>query len=257
MNRKTLEDELKLVLRETPAPTDKAHLERTLLLARKETLQKQNRKRISFGWFLQKQLSYIGWKIWGMQCLFLLVTVGFFPGFSGDPINPLHLAKLLFCLSVAVLMMALPLLYRCVRYRMQEIEAASRFSSVKLLLAKLIVIGIGDLVLLCGIFLAAAIKTSLPTDSVVFYLCFPFLLACGGCLFLLGHLPPHLFFMGSLALCTALMLGCSILPERYAFFLQSASPAGRAAVCALLFVFCAMQLRYIIYTSSYTETQLV
>lgn len=153
-------------------------------------------------------------------------------------------------------MTALPLLYRSARWRMQEIEAAARFSSIKLLLSKLIVIAIGDLSLLGGIFLTALVKTSLRADTIVIYLCFPFLLAGGGCLFMLGHFPPGRFLTGSLLFCSALALTFAFLPEQRRLLFQPTFSAGWAVVCGLLFAFCAHQIRYLIKTSTYVEMQL-
>ena len=173
MKKKLLEGQLKQILQESLVPSNETLLASTLLLAEKELSKKQSRKRISFPRFLQKQIIYIGWKIWSIQGLFLLAAVSILSDFSDYMKNPRHLARLLLCLSVAVCMTALPMLYRCARYRMQEIEAAARFSSVKLLLARLIVIGTGDLCLLTGIFLTTIIKTALPADSAILCLCVP------------------------------------------------------------------------------------
>lgn len=251
-----LEQQLRQSMHRLPSVTNETHLHATILLARREACQKQSRRRISFMHFLGKQLSFIGWKAWCIQGLFLLSFYVFFSDFFDYLRTPLRLAKLLFCLSVAVFMTALPLLYRSVRYQMQEIEAAARFSSVKLLLARLIVIGVGDITLLSGIFLFALMKTSLPTGSAVFYLCFPFLLAGGGCLFMLGHFPPGKFLAGSFLFCSALILACSVLSGQHAFWHLQAPPAAQFMICALLAAFCAGQLRYIIRTSSYEEMQL-
>ena len=251
-----LEQQLQQSMHRLPSVTNEAHLHATILLARKEVSQKQRRRRISFIHFLGKQLSFIGWKIWSIQGLFLLSVYGLYSDFVDYLWTPLRLAKLLFCLSIAVFMTALPLLCRSVRYRMQEIETAARFSSVKLLLARLIVIGVGDITLLSGIFLFTLAKTSLPAGSAVFYLCFPFLLAGGGCLFMLGHFPPGKFLAGSFLFCSALILACSVLSGQHAFWHLQAPPAAQFMICALLAAFCAGQLRYIIRTSSYEEMQL-
>ena len=256
MKKKLLEGQLKQILQESPVPSNETLLASTLLLAEKELSKKQSRKRISFPRFLQKQIIYIGWKIWSIQGLFLLAAVSILSDFSDYMKNPRHLARLLLCLSVAVCMTALPMLFRCARYRMQEIEAAARFSSVKLLLARLIVIGAGDLCLLTGIFLTTIIKTALPADSAILCLCVPFLSACGGCLFMLGHLPPGQFFRGSLLFCSLLILLSSVFTEQYAFFFQPLPWAAWMAICALLLIFCAGQLRYVMHASSYTETQI-
>ena len=257
MRKKILEDNLKRALRKSPAASDEKHLKDTLFQAERELLKKQNRKRISFARFVQRQITYIGWRAWSIQSIFLFAAVGVLSDFTAFMKNPRHLAKLLLCLSVAAFMTALPLLYRPVRYQMQEIEAAARFSSVKLLLARLIIIGIGDLSLLSGIFLTTMMRTSLSADSAFLYLCFPFLLSGCGCLFMLGHLPPRSFLVGSFLFCASLMFVFSVLPERYTFFLQPAFPTVWAVICGLLFGFCGWPLRDIILASSVTETQIV
>ncbi len=254
---RNLEQALKHSLHQTPSAAGDAHLQATIWLARREACLRQSRKRISFGLFLRKQIPRIGWKLWSIQGVFLLLSCGLLFNSVNDMQSPRYLAKLLFSLSIAVSMTSLPMLYRCVRYRMQEIEASSRFSSVKLLLAKLIVIGIGDLFLLGGIFLTALANASLPADITVIYLCFPFLLSCSGCLFMLGHLPPGQFLSGSLLFCTALMLVFAVLPGQYALLFHPSFFAVRIILCVLLTAFCAYQLRYIIKISPYGEMQLI
>ena len=251
-----LEGQLRQALHRFPSVISDAHLQETILQAGKAACQRQNRRRISFARFLWKQIPLIGWKLWCIQGIFLLSAYGVLSDFSDYLKAPLRLAKLLFCLSIAVFMTALPLLYRSARWRMQEIEAAARFSSIKLLLSKLIVIAIGDLSLLGGIFLTALVKTSLRADTIVIYLCFPFLLAGGGCLFMLGHFPPGRFLTGCLLFCSALALTFAFLPEQRRLLFQPTFSAGWAVVCGLLFAFCAHQIRYLIKTSTYVEMQL-
>lgn len=255
MKPKMLKKRLRQSLQQIPAIPDDSRLQAATLLARREVCKKQMRKRTSFTYFLRRQIPLIGWKIWGMQCIFFLAVYGMLSDFSDYLKNPLHLAKLLFCLSIMVVMTALPLLYRSIRYRMQEVEAAAYFSSVKLLLARLIVIGIGDLSLLGSIFLTALAKTSLSADSAVIYLCLPFLLAGSGCLFMLGHFPPGRFLAGSLLFCSVLILLAAALPGQYALLFHPSFSAVRIVLCILLSVFCAHQFRYIIKSSSYEEMQ--
>lgn len=257
MKRADFENQLKQSLHRHPiAMAGGEALESTILLAGKEVCRKQGRKRISFSRFLLMQMKFIGWKIWGIQAFPLVLIALIFSRPNEYLQNPLHLTKLLFCLSVLVFMTAIPFLYRCVRYRMQEVEAATRFSSVKLLMAKLILIGMGDIFLLGSIFLTAMLKTSLRADSAILYLCFPFLLAGSGSLFMLGHFSPRQFFAGSMGLCVFLPLAFSSLPGHYTFLFQQSFSGGWMAACAVLTFFCICQFRYIIYRSSYTEMQI-
>lgn len=253
---RTWKQEIRQVLHQTPPFTDSAHLQATLLPAKKEVCLKQQRHRISFAQFLRRQLPMIGRKLWILQGLFLLSAYAVLSDSAEYLRSPLRLAKLLFCLSIAAFMTALPLLYRSSRWRMQEIEAAARFSSVKLLLARLIAISIGDIFLLCAISLTAMAKTNLSADTTVIYLCFPFLLAGSGCLYMLGHLSPNRFLAGSLLFCIALLLLFSALPEAYAFVLQPSFFVAQIISCALLLAFCGQQLYYLVKTSCYEELQL-
>lgn len=254
MREQSFEIQLRRSLHQSVA-ADEKHFESTLLLAREEAGRRRRRTRVSFGCFLFRQMKFIGWRIWGAQGIFLLAAGFAFANLYAGIYSPVNMAKLLLCLSVLVFMTALPFLYRSVRWRMQEIEAASRFSSVRLLAAKLIVIGVGDVCALCGIFFMAVIRTSLRTDSALLYLCFPFLLVCGICLFMLGHFTPGRFLAGSMGVCCSLLFLFSAVPGQCdALLLQSFSGGGIIA-CAALFAFCVQQFRYIIHDSPYTEMQ--
>ena len=258
MKRKDLEQTLIRTLHQPPVTVNEQHFAATCRLAGMQAHQKQARRRITFLPFLSMQIRYIGWKIWLAQSIFLLLTGCILNRIYGiDHLNtPLHLAKLLSCLSVLVFMSALPPVYRSARYRMQEVEAAARFSSATLLMAKLIIIGAGDLFILSGIFCITIWKASLRADSVILYLCFPFLLGSSCCLFLLGHLPPGQFFAASIMLCSFLILAAATLSRHAVPPFYNSFSSGWIAVCMILAAFNIRQFRYILYGSSYTELQL-
>lgn len=255
MNNKDFKATLRRALQQDDIPRDKKHFEQTLMLAQKEACHIQKRKRITFSRFLILQIKHIGWKIWTAQLFFLSAAHILLSNLYREE-DPRHISSLLFCLSVFVLMTALPFIYRSVRYQMQEVESAARFSSVKLLAAKLAMIGIGDLIILGGIFFVTLWETSLPADSIFVSLCFPFLLACSGCLFMLGHLSARHFFAGSVGLCSFLILLSAVLFRHYEAMLRYAFSGRWIVVCALLFTICIRECRYIIYCSPYTEMQL-
>lgn len=257
MKNEMLKKQLKQVLQQSPSFTNERQLESILWLVRQEACQKQKRKRISFPQFLTKQITFMGWRLWITQGIFLCLIISMLSRFFGYPMSPQTMAKLLFCLSVLVFITMIPYLYRCVRYQMQEIEAAARFSSTKLLMAKLIIIGIGDASILCGIFFTTILQTALPAAYTVLYLCLPFLLAGSGCMFLLNRCTPRHFLTGSLLFCILLILGACMIPEYYMFGLQRSFPVIWIMVCVLLSVFCIRQLRHITQGVSYTEMQLI
>ncbi len=255
MREQDFENHLRRSLHQCPVGAEGEHYEKTLLLARGEAHKRQRRARISFAGFLGAQIRFIGFRIWGAQGIFLLAASLILSGMYGGVINPYYLTKLLFCLSVLVFMTALPFLYRSVRWQMQEVEAASRFSAVRLLTARLIVIAVGDICMLGCIFAATILKTSLRADSAVLYLCVPFLLVCGGCLFMLGHFTPKVFLGGSVGLCSFLLLLFAAMPGHWEVLFGQSLTVGWGAVCALLLGFCAEQFRYIVRDSLYTERQ--
>lgn len=257
MKKETLEKRLKQALQEIPAEISDTHFEDTISLGRKEACLRQTRKRISFMRFLYEQVLFTGRKLWMVQGIFLLLIHGMFSRFGSHYSSPQTMLKLLSCLSILVFMSVLPVLYRSVRYQMQEIEAASRFSCIKLLLARLIIIGLGDVLLLGGIFLTTIIRTALPAGSTFLYLYFPSLLTCSGCLYMLGHFTPDRFLLGSFLFCFALILVCSALPGQYTLLFHPSFSAVVIILCVLLSAFCAYQFRYIIKISSYEEMQLI
>lgn len=169
--------------------------------------------------------------------------------------DPQSVAGLLFCLSVLIFMTAPPFLYRSIRYRMQEVEAAARFSSVRLLMARLIIIGIGEAALLSGILLTAPVKTALLPSSAMVSILFPFLLASSGCLYLLGHVCPRQFLAGSMGLCGFLLMVLSLAHRHFHLFFRL-SP-GWIGICTLLIAFCCHQFHHILHNCAYAEMQVI
>lgn len=256
MKEQDLEKKLKRALHQPYTIANEKHFENTILLVKEEACQKKKRERISFSRFLIMQTKYIGWKIWSKQGIFLLFISYLLTCFYDYRESPQFVAKLLFCFSILLFMTALPFIYRSVHYQMQEIEAATRFSSVKLLMAKLIIIGIGDVFMMSGIFFTTIVKTSLQADCIILYLCFPFLLVSSGCLFMLGHFTPKHFLTGSIGLCLFFMIIIPGILGQYEVLFQQSFSVRWLVICVLLVSFCIQQFHYIIYHSSYTEMQI-
>lgn len=217
--------------------------------------EKHKRRRINYPAFLKRQLRFIGWPIWLMQgSAMILLCIAFYGPLNFYLEDTVHgIAFLLCCLSVLVLLSSVPIIHRSARYKMREIELSTRFSSVKLLLAKLLLIGIGNIALLSAIFLLTIINTSLQAESVLLYLLLPYLAACCGFLFLLGHIPADKFEVYSVGLCCLLLAGFTILNRFYSDFFRQTFSAGWLLVCLLLILFIIKQLRYIMYRSSYAQ----
>lgn len=219
-----------------------------------EAARRGARTRIRFPKFAWMQVRFLGWKLWAAQGLFLLAVWLLAPeAFSAAELRrPQAAAQWLCGLSVLTAMTAPPLLYRSIRFRMQETEAAAYFSASRLLAARLLIIGIGDAALLACFVLLAAVNTALHIGSAAVAVALPFLLTgCGG-LYLLGHASPRQFLWGSLGQCGLLLLA---LESRRLRWLLSPGPLT-ASVCAALLLLCVWQLRCLLYSPLYAERQI-
>jgi hypothetical protein len=167
-----------------------AALQQTLLLARRELQMRKKRSRIGFPRFVWLQIRYFGWKIWLMQAVLLLGVQKFLQKFYGNEslCTPKRIAMLLCGFSILLAMSAIPFLYRSFRYRMAEIEVATRFSMVRLILARLLMIGIGDAMTIGSVIWLTAANTSYSIWHIGLYAVVPFLLVCTGELALMRYL---------------------------------------------------------------------
>lgn len=253
-----IENRLKDAIKLSDTKIREAHLKETLLSARQEMCRKSKRERVKFRTFLLLQIRFIGWKIWLVQGLILTTICSMLSIFFGNILlhNQEHIAMLLSGIAILVLMMAIPFIHRSQRYKMHEIEVATYFSSIKLLTAKLLIIAVGDIFMLIGIFLLTILKTQLNTGSVLLYLLFPFLLAGYGCLYLIGHISAERFSPYCTGMCLLLFGGIVLLNRFYPNFFNQTFSIGWIAICVVLLLFCILQYRYIIYRSDYTEMQL-
>ena len=151
MSNHDFETELRAALHEIGA-TDIGR-QQTSARVRSMVRQQGAVERIGFAAFLGTQVRFIGWKIWLVQALCLLAAnAGLSNAFGMTYFTyPRLLVQCLCCLSVLVMLTALPVLYEAARCRMHEMEAATYFSSLRLLAAKLILVGVGDLTMLAAL----------------------------------------------------------------------------------------------------------
>lgn len=258
MMKKSLRRRLKNAMQSDNIPTDTAHLRQTLLLAGQELIDIPHRKQIKFSTFLALQIRFIGWKIWLVQGVLLAAGCCVLTAsFGNDFYYSRRYAAILLCsIAILIIMMAIPFIQRALRYKMHEVEIATYFSCIKLLMCKLLIIGIGDIIILSGLLLFAVFRTSLNICDIFLYLVFPFLLAGYGCLYLLAHIPSQWFSQCCIALCSILYI-CLVLLNRLlpSLFRQTLS-IGWAAICMILVFLCALQFRYIMCFSSYAEMQI-
>lgn len=219
---------------------------------------KRKRRRIDFMSFLKRQVRFVGWKIWLVQSVLLLLLYGVFVLAAEGALlySVRYTAYFLCCLSMLLMLSAAPMFYRCIRYSMYEMELASRFSIVKLLFARILIIGIGDVALLTGLLWITAVETQMRAESALLYILLSYLTAGAGFLYLLGHVPANKLQTGSIGLGCALFAVFFLLKQYCPdFFVQSFS-AGWAAVCLMLFLICVWQFRYLLHDSAYAKVRM-
>ncbi len=216
------------------------------------------RPRLGFAAFLRTQVRFIGWKIWLFQALCLLIANGALDTVFGDYyfFNSRPAALCLGALAMLVLLTALPVVYNASLYHMQEMEAASYFSSQRLLAAKLLIIGMGDGVMLVGLWSYALLRTPLSAPMLPLYLLLPFLLAAGGCLTLMGRCQPQQVCLGGAGWCGLVFLALSMTSSRLTLLTQAQSAWIGVLGCTVLCLYCFWALRYLLRSSAFAELQL-
>ena len=220
-----------------------------------EVKKKQSRERIGFAAFLGRQMRFVGWRIWFMQGIGIIVLLCMCKAVFREMFVQYvqNIAFFLCCLSVLVLLSTVPMVYRSVRYEMYETELATRFSAVRLLVARLIAIGLGNFVMLGVILVFAAMRASMPASRALLYLLMPYLAASGGLLYLLKRVPVRQFQVCSVVW-GCILIGVFVVLRRLlpVFFMQTFSGAW-VAVCLLLLLFCVRQFYDLVYDSAYTR----
>lgn len=256
MTNREMEDQLRKALHHTGAPVSSAHRKETQALMEAALSKHHAPARMSSWGFLGTQVRFIGWKIWLFQALTLLILTGvifslrrFFPD------NPHLVGVLMSGCSFLIFGTAIPFLYRSRRYQMSEVEMVTRFSGVRQLGAKLLIIGIGDFSMLCSLFCVALVKTGLPPEILGLYLLLPFLSSASSLLYLIGHTPVSKLAQNSVVVCAGLFLGFTLL-TRLISTSQDLIRIG-AIVCILLLFVCGFETHTIFYHSPYEEIQLL
>ncbi len=258
MTNHELETQLKNALHSADAPVRPAHIRETLSLAQISLARKTAPKRLSYWGFLGTQVRFIGWKIWLYQAVTLMLLTGVvFSLFLSFTDNSKSVGILLSGCSFLIFLTALPFLYRSRRYQMIEVEMAAKVSGSKQLGAKLLIICIGDLSMLCSLFCFALARTDLEPGSVLLCLLLPFLASASGLLYLIGHTPGAKLMQNSVVVCGSLFLGSALLMDLPPIFLSSKAYPLWALVCILLALSCVFQTHGIFHDSSYEEVQLL
>ena len=169
-----------------------AQICRVVAASEQEYRKRSARRRIGACAFMIRQIGFIGWRMWLLQAAALSVMivglrVALF--FDMQDMEPRHIPLLLSCCGILTALTSAPMLGRAVRFRMMEVEAASRYSCLHLMAARLAIVALGDMMMLLGIIAAAAAKAEMGISGILFYAAVPSAILSALALLLFPHVP--------------------------------------------------------------------
>lgn len=254
MKRSEFETRLRTALHTTQAQSFPPELPARL---RQELLKKRRFEPVGFSVFFKQQIRFIGWKIWLFQAMLLALLLGIFWNPVWDGIGAGTVAGLLCGFALVVSAVAVPVVCRSLHYGMHELEGTTYFSAGQVLLAKLLLVGVGDGAMLLVIAAAAASGRGLAMSEAVLYVAVPFLMGSCGLLWLMRHAEASRFLPYSLGLYG--LLGAAILAARQNLpeLFQQTLSAPWILIMAVLAVFGWHQMNQILRRTTYAELQLM
>ncbi|MCM1040182.1 MAG: hypothetical protein NC434_12750 [Ruminococcus sp.] len=230
-------------------------IESALARGEQAMMEKLTRKRIGFANLLGRQVRFVGWRIWFMQGLGMLLLYSvcktILQGTLGGYVQ--NIAFFLSCVSVLILLSAVPMVYRSIRYMMYETELATRFSGVRLLAVRLLAVGAGNLAMLGVILFFTSSRASISAARALLYLLMPYLTASGGFLYLLKRVPADKMQIYSISWGCFLVCVFTVLRRFWPMFFQQTFSGFWGAICLGLLLFCIRQFHGLMYDSAYTK----
>lgn len=214
--------EIKAALSAVKHP-DEAAPEELLALCRAEYGSRPHRRRAGRWELVRSQLRFIALPVWALQgALLILICLVLGAAAPDEELIPA-------CASIAAELAALTLLpfhNRAARHGMREIEAAARFNSAHIMLARLVAVGIGDAVCISAI----ALLSGGAAGEVLILVVMPFLLTGALSLAVLEHAGESAVLV-SAGMGAVLAAAYWMLAERFTKGLLSLSPPVAAIIC--------------------------
>lgn len=199
--KKALKEELKKAF-EAPAPLHKT-----------EFLQKLHSPGLNLFDFLLIQIRYIRKRIWGVSILAFMISL------FGSLLLSVDMLWAISAFMPLLALMTVTETSRSEHYKMAELEMATRFSLKSVLLARLGILGIGNLLILCLFFPVSLCNSRIPPTQIGFYIITPFLLTTFICLYIvLRHREKEtIYFCTGISICISFLVFVlhSALPRLY------------------------------------------
>lgn len=217
----------------------------------------KRRNTISVPQFVLRLMKYTALKIWIFQavCLILMCQLMFNIYFDYVAINSYTVAGMLVQYSIIIPFVSFPLLYKSVRYRMQEIEMGVHFSYSVQMIVKLAIIGIGDICMILSGIIVGMIRLDMDFSRAVLYGMIPFLFTSSVIIFIITHTS----FNNGIVMLVFIYAVAALFTERLAHiypkvFEQSFNLAA-FMICIVLVLSIILQIRTLAKSNKYAKLQ--
>lgn len=177
--------------------------------------------------FVMGQVRFIGKEVWFLQAALILSQFLLYgwesPGEASAPV-----VSIIGALTVTV---GVPELFRSKNSNVAELEYACHFDCRHAVIARLVILGLSDIVILTCLVIAVPALGQLDPFSVFLFACVPYFATCTGCLWVVNHVE-H-------AASSQLCLLCGVIVALAALVVWQAAPqiyfATSIGVWAMLF----------------------
>lgn len=157
-------------------PCDRARLVETLVAATDARTMAVDRPTLVE--FIVSQLRFIRWHVWILNLTLVVAMAALCLIEEGH--GPLLLASSV--LGAASVLVAIPSLLSSGACRMVELECACRFNCRSVALARLIILGCSDVLVMTAMAVIVPILSGTDGFDILLHACAPYFLACAGCL---------------------------------------------------------------------------
>lgn len=159
MSKKIDQRELESLIRQefaknSPEKASKEETDKAVQFLKAQYIPANREPRCSFLRLLLVQIRLGAGKIWFFQVGMLILLCGPIKAIYQDQMKELvirHLPFAMVSFGLLLVMLSIPWIYRSIHYKMLEIECAARFSLGNLILARLLILGMGDAVILAAV----------------------------------------------------------------------------------------------------------
>lgn len=220
-----------------------AHLDETIRLSRLAYASRRKMRRISTLEMITSQIQFVARSVWILQGFVLLCLCVVMGASMASEQFANTLPAFVSVSAVFVSMTALPFYGRSRRYKMREVESTTRISHPRLMLAKLCVVGIGDVVCLAVITLFTFGKMTAPAQTILMFILLPFLLSCTVSLFIRNCIKEEHGIYISAGLCIGIGVIYWTMATRLQPVLMKLSIGLSIAICMLLILALVFECR--------------